>query len=101
MEFSGVRPPNSAMVTAESAATLNLFWSAAVPKNTLPLALKCPSRPVSVGVGPAGGTEVGGGGGTEVGGTEVGGGGGTEVGGTEVGGTEVGGVVAVPGKHWK
>ncbi len=51
MEFSGVRPPNSRMVTAESCALLKRFESDAVPKNTLPLALNALSRPVAAGAG--------------------------------------------------
>ena len=62
MEFSGVTPPNSRIVTAESCALLKRFESEAVPQNTLPFALKAllsPAvdtgavEPVVVGVGGA------------------------------------------------
>ena len=67
MEFSGVRPPNSRMVTAESVGLLKRFESEQVPKNFLPLALNALSRPVAAGepglvvvvVGPGGGFDVG------------------------------------------
>ena len=54
MEFSGVTLPKLAIVTAESCALLNLFWSEAVPQNTFPFALKWLSRPVAPGAGAVG-----------------------------------------------
>ena len=51
MEFSGVKPPNSRIVTAESVASLKRFESEHVPKKTFPLALKRLFRPVAAGVG--------------------------------------------------
>ena len=67
MEFSGVTPPNSRIVTAESVGLLKRFESEAVPQKILPLRLNAASRPVSAGepgfdvvVGPEG-DEVGGG----------------------------------------
>ena len=63
IEFSGVTPPNSRMVTVESAELLNLFESEAVPQNTLLCALNALSRPVAAGAGEpvdvAGGVVVG------------------------------------------
>lgn len=46
MEFSGVTPPNSRMVTAESWALLKRFESEAVPQNSLPFALNALLSPV-------------------------------------------------------
>ena len=80
MEFSGVRPPKLAIVVAESCALLKRFWSAAVPKKTLPLALNLASRPLPLLPDPPDG-----------GGEEV-----------EVGGVLVVAPVPEPaGKHWK
>ena len=64
IEFSGVTPPNSRMVTAESVGLLNLFESDAVPQNTLPRAANALSSPVAAGFGApvvvAGGVVAGG-----------------------------------------
>lgn len=51
MEFSGVRPPKLAMVTAESVGLLKRSSSEQVPKNTLPFFWKRALRPVPVGGG--------------------------------------------------
>ena len=51
IEFSGVRLPNSRIVTAESCALLKRFESEHVPQNFLPFALNALSRPVAAGAG--------------------------------------------------
>ena len=50
MEFSGVRPPNSRMVTSESVASLKRFESEHVPKKVLPLAVNKVFRPEAAGL---------------------------------------------------
>ena len=51
IEFSGVRLPNSRIVTAESCALLKRFESEHVPQNFFPFALNALSRPVAAGAG--------------------------------------------------